>query len=78
MQSSVRACLLLPGPSVTSKTTYEGLRAEALKAGRFSAFEAGANQHAASLFTELCRDPTIETFDLGYPWTGVRRKDPTP
>ena len=61
-------------PDVTRKTKYEDLLAVVLKAGRFSCFEASANRAAASLFDQLCRDPTIETWEMGYPWTGVRLK----
>jgi len=56
------------------KRTYEAVKAAVLEAGRFSTFEASANAKNASLFTRLCRDPEIETFDMGFPWTGVRLK----
>ena len=56
------------------KRTYESVKAAVLEAGRFSCFEASANQKNASLFTRLCKDPEIDTFDIGYPWTGVRYK----
>lgn len=56
------------------KRTYEAVKAAVLEAGKFSTFEATANSKNASLFTKLCRDPEIETFDMGYPWTGVRLK----
>lgn len=59
---------------VGRKRTYESVKAAALAAGRFSVFEATANAKNASIFTRLCRDPEVETFDLGFPWTGVRRK----
>ena len=56
--------------------TYESLRDAVLRAGRFSAFEASANQRVADLFTRLCADPEIETdiTSVGYPWTLVRRR----
>lgn len=57
------------------KRTYEAVKAAVLEAGRFSAFEATASNKNAALFTRLCRDPEIETFDMGFPWTGVRRKE---
>lgn len=63
--------------TVTRKTRYEDLKAAIVKAGRFSVFEATANGLAAGMFDRLCRDPEIETFWLGYPWTGVRPKKPT-
>ena len=56
------------------KRTYEAVKAAVLKAGRFSTFEATNSAKDARLFTRLCTDPEIETFDLGYPWTGVRLK----
>jgi hypothetical protein len=51
--------------------TYANIKAAVLKAGRFSVFDVESNRDGR-LFTELCRDPEIETFDLPYPWTGVR------
>ena len=54
------------------KRTYEAVKAAVLAAGRFSVFEATANMKSAKLFTRLCADPDIETFHLGFPWTGVR------
>ena len=65
------------GSNITRKTQYADLKREILKAGKFSSFEATANNHAASLFTDLCRDPEIETFKIGYPWTGVRLRPVT-
>jgi hypothetical protein len=56
------------------KRTYEAVKAAVLEAGRFSVFEATANQRNASLFTRLCRDPELETFDMWFPWTGIRRR----
>lgn len=55
--------------------TYEAVRDAVLAAGRFSCFEASSSPRNARLFTRLCKDPELETFDLGYPWTGVRRKE---
>lgn len=55
--------------------TYENIKAAVLKAGKFSCFDVETNRDGR-LFTQLCRDPEIETFDLGYPWTGVRRRTP--
>ena len=53
--------------------TYENIKAAVLKAGRFSCFDVETKKDGV-MFTELCRDPEIETFDMGYPWTGVRRR----
>lgn len=58
------------------KRTYEAVKALALKIGRFSCFEASATVKDGQLFTRLCADPDIETFDLGYPWTGIRVRSP--
>lgn len=57
------------------KRTYATVKAAVLEAGRFSTFEATSTQKNARLFTKLCQDPEVETFDLGFPWTGVRRKE---
>jgi hypothetical protein len=56
------------------KLTYEAVKAIVLEVGRFSVFEATATNKHASIFTRLCKDPELETFDMGYPWTGIRRK----
>jgi hypothetical protein len=56
------------------RRTYETVKAAVLEAGRFSTFEATENAKAARLFTRLCADPEVETFDLGFPWTGVRKR----
>lgn len=55
------------------KRTYENIKAAVLAAGRFSCFDVETEKDGV-MFTELCRDPEIETFDMGYPWTGVRRR----
>lgn len=51
--------------------TYENIKQAALQAGRFSVFDV-ATARDGKIFTQLCNDPDVETFDLGYPWTGVR------
>jgi hypothetical protein len=56
------------------KRTYENLRAAVLEAGRFSVFEATGTMRDARMFTRLAKDPGIETFKMGFPWTGVRRR----
>jgi predicted kinase len=68
-------CSFQSADNVTRKTRYEDLKAQVLKAGRFSVFEATANDRAALLFSQLCRDPELETETLGFPWTAVRRKE---
>ncbi len=63
---------------VGRKRTYETVKAAVLEAGCFSCFEATASVKSARLFTRLCRDPELETWPMGYPWTGVRRRTVTP
>jgi hypothetical protein len=53
--------------------TYERVKAAVLKAGRFSCFEASED---AINFNRLHRDPELEIIDLGYPWVGVKMKEP--
>lgn len=61
--------------TTTDKATdYATVKREVLAAGRFSTFEASATDLSARIFTRLCKDPDLETFDMGYPWTGVREK----
>lgn len=54
------------------KRTYRAVKLAVVKAGRFSTFEATQSDKDARLFTKLCKDPDIETFELGFPWMGVR------
>lgn len=65
-------CFEAAGHVTGKRRCYESVREAVIKAGRFSCFEATASMTNAVWFTRLCRDPEIETFDLGYPWTGVR------
>jgi hypothetical protein len=59
--------------TAADKRDYTLFRKKVLRAGRFSAFEAGANQTVAALYTQLCRDPEVVTDITGpYPWTQVR------
>ncbi len=51
--------------------TYENIKKAVLKAGRFSCFDV-VTAKDGKMFTQLCHDPEIETFDLGFPWTGVK------
>lgn len=53
--------------------TYENIKKAVLEAGKFSCFDVETDKDGR-IFTKLCRDPEIETFDMGYPWTGVRLK----
>lgn len=53
--------------------TYENIKATVLTAGKFSCFDVVTKKDGI-MFTDLCNDPEIETFDMGYPWTGVRRR----
>jgi hypothetical protein len=54
------------------KRTYKNIKAAVLAAGKFSCFDVETEKDGR-MFTRLCHDdPEIETFDMGYPWTGVR------
>lgn len=53
--------------------TYENIKKAVLAAGRFSVFDVETNKDGR-MFTQLCKDPEIETFLLEYPWTGVKLK----
>lgn len=56
--------------------SYEQVKLRALTVGRFSTFEAGANQHTARLFDRLAHDPEVELDISGsYPWTKVRNAE---
>lgn len=73
--TTVHLCSFQAAPPVTRRTTYEQFRADVLAAGRFSCFEASDNPRAARFYTQLCKDPTVETIkepEFSYPWTGVR------
>ena len=56
------------------RLTYATIKAAVLEAGRFSVFEATHTRLRAKLFDQLCKDPEMETFQMGFPWTGIRRK----
>lgn len=74
-RGALHVCRFDTAEHLTGKRrTYAAVKEAVLAAGRFSAFEASANAKSAAIFTRLCRDPDVETFDLGFPWTGVRRK----
>jgi hypothetical protein len=53
--------------------TYEKIKKAILKAGRFSCFDVQTKKDG-KIFTDLGNDPEIEFFEMGYPWTGVRRR----
>ena len=55
--------------------TYEQVKEAVLEAGRFSVFEATDDAKSAAIFDRLCRDPEIETWPIGFPWTGVKRRE---
>jgi hypothetical protein len=55
------------------KDGYAAFREAALKAGRFSVFEATENMARAKMYERLCRDPEIQTVPIGFPWTRVMR-----
>ena len=56
--------------------TYETVKARVLESGRFSVFEATASAERGRMFTRLERDPDVVRVQLGFPWIGIRRKDP--
>ncbi len=58
--------------------TYDALKERVLQVGRFSVFEATSTHLRGRLFTRLCNDPELETFidPPGFPWTGIRRRQP--
>lgn len=60
---------------VGKKRTYSTVKEAVLVAGKFSVFEATSSTKNATLFTKLCKDPELETFELPFPWTGIRRKE---
>jgi hypothetical protein len=73
--TKVHVCHFSSAEHLTGKRrTYEAVREAVLAAGRYSVFEATASKKSAALFTRLDNDPTLERFELGYPWIGVRRK----
>ena len=57
------------------RCTYAAIRERVLEQGRFSVFDAMDTTTKAALFSRLMRDPELETWDMGFPWTGVRRKE---
>ncbi len=58
------------------RRTYEAVKLAALEAGMFSVFEATASSKNAGIFSQLERDPEVETFrnPPAFPWIGVRRR----
>ena len=56
------------------KRTYANVKAAVLAAGRFSAFDIATDKDGR-MFAKLCADPELEITNLGYPWTGVQRKE---
>lgn len=63
--------------TAADKRDYTLFRKKVLRAGRFSCFEASANQTVAKLYTQLLRDPAViaDNDTRGYPWTLVRWAD---
>jgi hypothetical protein len=61
------------GPIKTG-LTYKNFKKKALKAGRFSVFEATDTDLAAKFYTRLCKDPEIVTETIGFPWTKVTKR----
>lgn len=74
MSGAIHVCHFASADHLVGKRrTYEAVRDAVLERGRFSVFEVNTAKDA-KLFTRLCADPEIETFEMGFPWTGVRRK----
>lgn len=67
-------CSFTALPPVTRRTTYRDLKRAVLKAGRFSVFDAMDSDRSARMFTKLCRDPSVRTRKLAFPWTTVSPK----
>ncbi len=74
-KSSVHVCHFSSADHLRGRArTYEAVRAAVVKAGRYSVFEATETPANAALFTRLDKDPTLERFELSYPWIGVRER----
>jgi hypothetical protein len=71
---TLHVCSFEALPDLGNVKTYRQLKALALKAGRFSVFEATQNQRIAGLFDKLVRDPEVVIENVGFPWSTVRRK----
>jgi hypothetical protein len=75
VNTRVHICRFDSAGDVTGKRrTYENVKVAVLKAGRFSVFEATENQKSAQIFMDIERDPDLETFEMAFPWRGVRLK----
>jgi hypothetical protein len=75
MPRVIRLCSFDSADHLTGRErTYTTVKAAVLEAGRFSVFEATQDARSAKLFTRLCHDPELETFQNPpeFPWTGVR------
>jgi hypothetical protein len=76
MKRALYVCSFEAVDGLRSRMSYAEFRAAALKAGRFSVFEATWSQWRARFFTRLCRDPTVVVDQsVGFPWTKVRAKE---
>ena len=81
MSRAVHVCSFATTDHLGKNPTYVAVRADVLKAGRFSAFEATDSDKRARIFTDLSLDPTLvlDHERVGYPWTLVRlRRDDDP
>lgn len=58
-------------PRSSRRMTYADFKAAVLKAGRFSVFEATATQRIAGFYDALCKDTSVTTTPIGFPWTKV-------
>lgn len=71
---TVYICSFASTDAIVGGKTYEKVREAVLAAGRFSIFEATESQRMAGWFERLKRDPTLEIFELAYPWIGIRTR----
>jgi hypothetical protein len=53
---------------------YENIKAAVLKAGQFSCFDV-ITKKDEKIFSALCKDPTLEVVNVGYPWTSVKLRE---
>ena len=57
---------------VGKKRTYRAVKAAVLEAGRYSVFEATANERNAAIFSDIDRDPELIVERAQFPWFSVR------
>lgn len=70
-KSVIHICSFEAVGPIKPKTSYESFKHMVLRAGRFSCFEATANNRTADLYTKLCDDPEIDVIRESFPWMKV-------